>query len=140
MAGAACTGRRHGTRSALDVEQALVDELVDAERAELASEAGALHPTEGNVGPLTGRSVDVGHADLELLGWPLRLFGEKYRFDRPTGGRDETSFWGLELELDWPAQPYLRVPAGSLRAGALEVLEGPLEDEIEVYFSVAWRP
>src|SRR5579863_7597713 len=51
----------------LDVEQALVDELVDAERAELAAEAGSLGAAEGQVGALAGRGVHVGHAHLELL-------------------------------------------------------------------------
>jgi hypothetical protein len=89
---------------------------------------------------LAGDQFERARADLQILGGPLRIFGEKYRFDRPAGGRDEIGFWGLEIELEWPAQPYLRAPAGNLRAGALEILEGPLEDEIELYLSVAWRP
>src|SRR6185437_4541926 len=52
----------------LDVEQALVHELVDAERAEFAAEAGALGAAERQVRALARRGVDVGHADLELLG------------------------------------------------------------------------
>src|SRR6185437_3689739 len=52
----------------LDVEEALVHELVDAQGAELAAEAGALGAAEGQVRALAGRGVDVGHADLELLG------------------------------------------------------------------------
>src|SRR3984957_14697539 len=68
-------GLRHGVRRCgrfplLDVEEALVDELVDAEGAELAAEAGALGAAEGQVGALPGRGVDVGHADLKLLGDP----------------------------------------------------------------------
>lgn len=89
---------------------------------------------------LGGDRFERVRADLELLGWPLRLFGEEVRFDRPAGRSEQIRFWGLELELDWPAQPFLRLPAGGLKAGALEILDGPLEDEIELYFSLAWRP
>src|SRR5580700_5817893 len=58
------------TRQALllDVEEALVDEFVDAEGAELAAEAGALGAAERQVRALACRGVYVGHADLQLLG------------------------------------------------------------------------
>src|SRR4029077_6452137 len=52
----------------LDVKQALVDEFVDAERAQLAAKAGALGAAERQVRPLACRGVYVGHADLQLLG------------------------------------------------------------------------
>lgn len=91
-------------------------------------------------GILAGDRYERARADLELFGWPLRLFGEEYRFDRPAGGDEKLRFWGLEWELDWAAQPYLALPAGGLRAGALEILDGPLDGEIELYLSVAWRP
>src|ERR1700743_2117695 len=56
----------------LDVEQALVYELVDAERAKLAAEAGPLGAAEGQVRALARRGVDVGHDDLKLLRDPRR--------------------------------------------------------------------
>src|ERR1700761_5849079 len=54
--------------SLLDVEEALVHEFVDAQGAELAAGAGALRAAEREVRALARRGVDVGHADLELLG------------------------------------------------------------------------
>src|SRR5699024_2819635 len=44
------------------VVHALVDELVHAVGAELAAEARALGPAEGDLRALTGRGVDVRHA------------------------------------------------------------------------------
>src|SRR6185437_11242523 len=52
----------------LDVKEALDDEFVDAERAQLAAEAGALGAAERQVRALACRGVYVGHADLQLLG------------------------------------------------------------------------
>lgn len=89
---------------------------------------------------LTGDGFERARLDLELLGLPGKLFGEKYRFDQPAGGRDEISFWGAEIDFPWPAQPFLRLPAGRVRVGALQLLEGELEDEIELYLNVTWRP
>src|ERR1700735_1768619 len=70
--GGARTTALCGSGLLLDVEEALVDELVDAERAELAAEAGALGAAEREVGALTGGGVHVGQAPLELLGDPAR--------------------------------------------------------------------
>src|SRR5699024_11109530 len=49
------------------VVHALVDELVHAVGAELAAEARALGAAEGDLRALTGRGVDVRHADVEAL-------------------------------------------------------------------------
>src|SRR5438046_10456671 len=68
--GVACRGDTGVTRQALllDVEEAFVDEFVDAERTELAAEARALGAAERQVRALACRGVYVGHADLQLLG------------------------------------------------------------------------
>ena len=62
-------------RSVGDVEHPLVDELVHAERAELAAEAAALDAAERHLRALAGRGVHVGHADLEPLGDLGRALG-----------------------------------------------------------------
>lgn len=86
---------------------------------------------------LAGDRFERARADLEIFGLPGRLFGEKYRFET---GEPELELWGAEVELAWAAQPFLRLPAGRLRAGALQILDGPLEDEVELYLNVSWRP
>src|SRR5699024_1288388 len=66
-------------RSVSHVVHALVDELVHAVGAELAAEARALGPAEGDLRALTGRGVDVRHAHIEALGElrrPILVLGE----------------------------------------------------------------
>src|SRR5699024_7641885 len=61
------------------VVHALVDELVHAVGAELAAEARALGPAEGDLRALTGRGVDVRHAHVEALSElrrPILVLGE----------------------------------------------------------------
>ncbi len=89
---------------------------------------------------LAGERYESARIDLRATRWPLRLFGEKYRFESQGMAREEVSLWGLEVELHNAAMPFLRLPASSLRAGVLQILDGSLEDEVELYLSFAWRP
>src|SRR3954447_23349201 len=59
--------------SASDAYQLLVDELVHAEAAELAPEAGGLHPAERELDALRADRVDEDHAGLDLVGDAQRL-------------------------------------------------------------------
>jgi len=89
---------------------------------------------------LAGERYESARIDLRATRWPLRLFGEKYRFESQGMASEEVSLWGLEVELHNAAMPFLRLPASSLRAGVLQILDGSLEDEVELYLSFAWRP
>ena len=53
----------------------LFDELVDAEAAELAAEAGALHAAERQLDALGADGVDEHHAGVDLVGDAQRLVG-----------------------------------------------------------------
>ncbi len=50
------------------MNELLVHDLVNAERAELPADAGPLGPAERQLGAATLDAVDPDHADLELVG------------------------------------------------------------------------
>src|ERR1700709_1471777 len=54
-------------------DQLLVDELVGAEAAELAAEAGALETAERQLGTVRPDQVDVDHSGFDPVGDPLAL-------------------------------------------------------------------
>ena len=75
LCGVPRTRRRLETADAsADADQFLVHELVDAEPAQLAAEAGPLHTAERQFDAVGADHVDVHHSGLDPVGDPLGLF------------------------------------------------------------------
>ena len=90
-------------------------------------------------GILQGGTYEMARVDLRLTPWPLYLYGENYRFD-PNPNQQELRLWGAEARWHRSAQAFLRIPAFELRAGLVEILEGPGEGaDPQLYLHLSWK-
>ena len=88
-----------------------------------------------------GDEYEGQRIELRWGSWPVTAFYERHRlwsdgFDRP----DWLALRGLEIRLQRRPWPLLRLPALELRFGVAEILDGPLENEIEGWFGLRWEP
>ncbi|HVS03709.1 MAG TPA: hypothetical protein VMT16_13145, partial [Thermoanaerobaculia bacterium] len=91
-------------------------------------------------GTLLGERYQGQRASLGLPGVPLRPFWGRHRVESQGLAGEWLQLAGLELRLDLPPLPLLRLPAATLQLGAAEILDPPFEGDTHWWLGLAWRP
>jgi hypothetical protein len=93
------------------------------------------------VGILSGSDYERASADLELAGFPLTGFYQRYRFWNEGTERGEWfDLAGLRYTFAWEAMPIIQFPAFELQLGVARTLDEPVKDKTRWWFGLVFRP
>lgn len=123
--------------------------LGPADRLRLGGRRGSLLPASALGGRILEPALPPGTLEgtrhesqgVEVSLGRLTVFHRRHRlWDRGAAKGDWLDLRGAELVFARGADPLLRLPAFDLTLGVAEILDPPLDDEVEAWFGFSWRP